>query len=422
MNNTQNGISDIAIISYHSPPALGGLGADIGSGSTGGMSTYLKQVAGCLDADGINVAIFTTNQVKTDKPLDDIVGENIHLVQIPTGEPTSDKNELKGRRDIFAEGVLSYYRQNKLNKPDIIYSNYWQSFRAAEALKRKNNEAILLQNFHSIEKTKENLIPGYDLDKERIAEEKRITGFADGIIVSTIAGVHDLRHHYGANENKIHIAPPGVNTGTFYPMDKQEAKTALELPQDGHVILSAGRLDPMKNYSLLIEAFGLEIMKDTNSRAYIIGGNKGDKERIRLENKTEENNIEDKVNFIDHMSQQDLALWYNAADVLVVPSLHETFGLVALEAMACGTPVIASDVGGLQYLVVDGDTGYLIPPNNPVSLAKKLKSILEDKETREDMGAKAWKHSKKYYCETMVSKLFDVFKGIQKSKLAGIRN
>ena len=422
MSNMQIGISNIAIISYHSPPALGGLGADIGSGSTGGMSTYLKQVAGCLDADGINVTIFTTNQVKTDKPLDAIVGENIHLVQIPTGEPTSDKNELKGRRDIFAEGVLSYYSQNKLNNPDLIYSNYWQSFRAAEALKRKNNEAILFQNFHSIEKTKENLIPGYDLDKERIAEEKEITRLADGIIVSTIAGMHDLRHHYGANKNKIHIVPPGVNTGTFYPIGKQEAKTALELPQDEYVILSVGRLDPMKNYGLLIEALGLNIMKDTNSRLYIIGGDKGDKERIRLENKTKENSIEDKVNFIDHMNQQDLASWYNAADVLVVPSLHETFGLVALEAMACGTPVIASDVGGLQYLVVDGYTGYLIPPNNHVSLAKKLESILRDKETRENMGANALEHSKNYYCGAMVSKLFDAFNRVQNSKLAGIKN
>lgn len=413
MDDEQSEISNVAIISYHSPPNLGSLGADIGSGNIGGMSSDLAQLAIGLDSLGISVTIFTSNQVRTDETLEEKVGRNIYLVQIPTGEPTYDNNELKliTRRDKFTVDVLPYCAQH--TKPQIIYGNYRLSWLAAKALGEKYGVPIVYK-FHTLETTKTNLILSNGLDLERIAEEEEIARLVDGIIVSTPACIEDLKS-MGISNDKIYEVPPGFNPEIFYPRDKSEAKRALGLPLDEYVILSVGRPDPIKNYNILIQA--LKLVKD-GSKLYIVGGNSDDKERVRLVNLSKRLGIEDNVVFKDKINQQHLASWYNAADVLVMPSQYETFGMVALEAMACGTPVIASNVGGLHHLVVNEETGYLVVPNDPQTLAEHLKYIFENDGMRRDMGTRALEHSQKYSLETTTPTMLDAYQKVRELYLS----
>ncbi len=409
---TQSKIERVTIISYHSPPVLGSLGGDIGNQIVGGMSVDIANIARTLDAWGVNVTIFTSNQIPTDKTLEEIVGKNIHLVQIPTGAPTYDKEELKGRRELFAKRVLDYYAQND-RLPDIAYSNYWQSYMAAEALREKWGVPIAVK-FHTTETMKEQWIPNWRTDFKRMGEEIKIAQSADGIIISTPACREDLT--YRLTDKGIYEVPPGVDSEIFYPRDRSEARTSLGLPLDEHVILSVGRPDPIKNYSALIRALKA-IQDDPNrSKLYIIGGDEGDEERKKLAKLSEELGIRDRVKFVDKMGQQQLALWYNAADVVVVPSEYETFGMVALEAMASGIPVIASDVGGLHHLVVDGKTGFLIPLNDrhvpDTDMLTIQLRVLKNNDARRIMGKSALEHSQKYSLEITTRRMLDAYQKV----------
>lgn len=406
----QRKIERVAIISYHSPPFLNGLGLDPRNSTIGGMSADVAQLAIGLDALGIEVTVLTSNQVSARETLEQVVGNNIHLVQIPTdqtGEPTYDKNELRlrARNEYFTGGVLEYYGGRP--RPQIIKSDYWLSFRAAEALREKYNVPVV-HKFHTEERIKARF-PENEVDWSRVEEEDRIAKAADGIVVSTPSCLADLVS-WGVDREKIYVVPPGFNPEIFYPRDKTLARRELELPEDKHILLAAGRHDSSKNYDLLIRAF--QMMNHSNSMLYIIGGTSSDKERQDLERLSLELGIADYVKLVDWVNPESLSIWYSAAAALVVPSKHETFGMVALEAMACGVPVIASNIGGLPYLVMDGVTGLLVKPNDKSALAVQMQGILSTDSSRNDMGIKARSHAQNYQLGLTTSRMLEVYQKV----------
>jgi D-inositol-3-phosphate glycosyltransferase len=225
----------------------------------------------------------------------------------------------------------------------------------------------------------------------RRAVEGELMRFADALVAATPADRADMIRLYGADPTKISVIPPGVDLELFRPMEPDRARSMLGLPPDHKMILFVGRLDPIKGLDTLLRAMAriVEGRPDwlQNACLYVIGGEKGDEGARGDAEQARILALRDVVTFLGPQAQDALPAYYSAAKVVVVPSRYESFGMVALEAMACGAPVIASDVGGLSSLVKDGRTGYLVRDNDPAALAAKLLPLLEDPHVREVLGA-----------------------------------
>ncbi|MEN6482953.1 MAG: glycosyltransferase, partial [Anaerolineaceae bacterium] len=224
------------------------------------------------------------------------------------------------------------------------------------------------------------------------------------------------------NSKKIHIIPPGVNTSRFYPIAKDEAKSAINIPIDQQMILFVGRIEPLKGLDVLLKA--LAILKDSGLFSFcphylaVIGGDTDisepemNVEMAHLQDLRKELCLEDLVVFLGKRSQDTLPYYYSAAEVVVMPSHYESFGMVALEAMACGTPVIASQVGGLAYLIQDNVTGFVVPDDEPEGLANKISMLLQDKNLREKFGRQGAEYAKDYSWENIADKVIDIYQNI----------
>jgi len=223
------------------------------------------------------------------------------------------------------------------------------------------------------------------------------------------------------------VIPPGVDIRHFYPIPKDEAKEVVGVPQEATMILFVGRIEPLKGIDNLIQAISLNhksgVLDCCPHTLVIIGGEPDAKpeemnaEMARLQDMVEELNIENFVIFLGKQDQQMLPYYYSAAEVVVMPSHYESFGMVALEAMACGTPVIASQVGGLAFLVRDGETGFVVPGNDIQSLANRLMELIKDKELRNKLGNKSTEYAQMYAWETISTKMIEVYNQIlQKSE------
>jgi D-inositol-3-phosphate glycosyltransferase len=227
--------------------------------------------------------------------------------------------------------------------------------------------------------------------------ERELMDAADALVASTAADRDDMVDFYGADPAKIAVVPPGVDLDLFRPIPPDEARRALGQGDDHRMILFVGRMDPVKGLDTLVRAMALVVEADPrwreNACLCVIGGDRGDDpgrmdaEMARIERLRMELGLGDVVSFLGPQPQEALPLYYSAAQVVVVPSRYESFGMVALEAMACGTPVIASEVGGLSTLVRDGRTGFLVPDRDPQALADRLLPLLADRELRAALGA-----------------------------------
>jgi len=255
---------------------------------------------------------------------------------------------------------------------------------------------------------------------ERIESEKQIARFSDRIVIATPAERDQLINLYGADENKLTVIPPGVDTSRFYPIPEDEARSVIGIPTGNCMILFVGRIEPLKGIETLLRAIALllktEEINECNYYLAIIGGepdsngDESDSEMTRLQNLSRELGIHELVIFLGKRSQDTLPYYYSAAQVVVVPSLYESFGMVALEAMACGIPVIASQVGGLAYLVRDGKTGYVVPDGNPKALKQALQKLIENPDLREQMCSQAVDYARSYDWSVIsrkVSKLYE---------------
>jgi D-inositol-3-phosphate glycosyltransferase len=263
---------------------------------------------------------------------------------------------------------------------------------------------------------------------EEIEGEYRITGEhevlhnADCIIAATPAEYAQLTWLYQTDSNKVVIVPPGVDIGKFYPIPADEAKEYIGVPPCGRMLLFVGRIEPLKGLDVLIEAIGImqakSVLKENPFCLVIIGGDpeesteQSNAEMVRIKSLCEQSGLSDLVTFIGKRSQDSLPYYYSAAEAVVVPSQYESFGMVALEAMACGKPVIASQIGGLAYLIQDGITGFSVPVNDPIELANRITSLILDSALRERMGKQAALVAQEYAWEKIATQLLVVYKDL----------
>ena len=411
----------IAMLSYHTCPL-----ATLGGKDTGGMNVYVRDLTRELGRMGIHVDVFTRSQDEHVPHVLHDLGYGNRVVHVTAGpEVPAPKRELPEYIPQFVEGVKAFAAEKGIHY-DLIHSHYWMSGLAAESLKQAWDVPVV-HMFHTLGEMK-NRIARTEAEREtpeRIAGEKRVLSIADRIIVATLAEHSQLRFLYKANNNKLVIIPPGVDTCHFYPIPADEAKQFIGLKPDDRMVLFVGRIEALKGVDTLIRAMSCLKVKDMHRPVHlaIIGGEPDvnaremSMEMARLQKLCDELCLGQMVVFLGKRGQDTLPYYYSAAEVLVMPSLYESFGMVALEAMACGTPVIASEVGGLGFLVQDGETGFTIPDGEPDKLCEKLSLLLTDHELRESMGRRAADYACSYDWERIAKQIVDVYEGLIKVKV-----
>jgi D-inositol-3-phosphate glycosyltransferase len=297
---------------------------------------------------------------------------------------------------------------------------------AAESLSDAWGGIPIVHMFHTLGEMK-NRIAQSDAEREgpeRIAAEQRVLSRADRVIVATLAEQTQLRFLYKTNDRKLKVIPPGVDTSHFYPISSDEAKQYIGLQPNDRMVLFVGRIEPLKGVDTLIRAMACLKLKDQGRPVHlaIIGGEPDASpqemtaEMARLQQLCDDLCMGKMVVFLGRRGQDTLPYYYSAAEVVVMPSHYESFGMVALEAMACGTPVIASDIGGLGFLVQDGETGFTVPDGEPDLLCEKLSLVLGDRDLRTKMGARAEQVAQSYDWEKIAKQIVDVYEGLVKVK------
>jgi D-inositol-3-phosphate glycosyltransferase len=272
--------------------------------------------------------------------------------------------------------------------------------------------------FHTLGEMK-NRIARSEAEREgeyRINGEKQVLRRADRVIVATIAEMTQLRFLYKADQNKLVIIPPGVDVSHFYPIPSDEAKMYVGLKPEDRMVLFVGRIEPLKGVDTLIQAMScVQLKEERPVHLAIIGGDPAaspqemSAEMARLQKLCDDLSVGQTVVFLGKRDQDKLPYYYSAAELLVMPSHYESFGMVALEAMACGTPVIASEVGGLAYLVRDGETGFTIPDQEPEALCEKISWLLSDHQLHATMSQRAVEYAQDYAWEKISEQIVDVY-------------
>lgn len=415
---------NVAMLSYHTCPL-----ATLGGKDTGGMNVYVRDLTCDLGRLGVHVDVFTRSQDEHVPHVLHDLGFGNRVVHIPAGpEIPLPKKELSAYMPQFVEGIRNFTREKKIHY-DLIHSHYWLSGLAAESLQTAWGLPFV-HMFHTLGEMK-NRIAQSPEEKEgdyRLVGERRVLENADRIIAATLAEKAQLEWLYKADGKKISIIPPGVDISHFYPIPVDEAKSYIGLPLNERMILFVGRIEPLKGVDTVIQAMAhlklSGISKQHPVHLAIIGGDpyaspeQMNAEMLRLQQMCHDLCMDRMVVFLGKRGQDTLPYYYSAAEALVMPSHYESFGMVALEAMACGTPVIASQVGGLAFLVQDGVTGYSIPDQDPEALADCLKKLLGDSSVRGEMGKRAAEYAREYSWPLISAQIVNVYKEISTGEIS----
>jgi D-inositol-3-phosphate glycosyltransferase len=358
---------NIAMLSVHSCP-LGQLGGR----DTGGMNVYIRELARALGEQGHRVDVYTRAHDPRDAQVEGLE-PNVRLIHIRAGG-VRDMGKLVqyGRLADFHTNLEDFRRDHGLSY-DLIYSHYWLSGQVGAWLAESWQVPNVIM-FHTLGAVKNSLSVGYKETALRLDTEKKLVAGAQRIITATEAEKRDLVLHYGAVPQKIGVVPCGVNLELFNKVDRRGARDELGL-NGQKMALFVGRIDSLKGIDRLMMA--MAILKRRQPRLLVIGGDEHSRREVaRLDTLGRELGIGEAVSFLGTVFQERLPLYYSAADACVVPSYYETFGLVALESLACGTPVVATDVGAASSIIRDGETGYLVADNEPGKLADKIGRLL----------------------------------------------
>lgn len=358
----------IAMLSVHSCP-LGSLGTR----DTGGMSVYIRELAVELGKLGHSVDIFTRVHDPNDGQIDEL-GQNARLIHLKAGDGEEmHKLVLYSYLPDFACNVENFRKLNGLSY-DLIFSHYWLSAQVGQELRVWWGVPHIVM-FHTLGAVKNSLGIGEEEPELRLETERELIRDCHRVIASTEREKEALLHYYGASPEKIGVVPCGVNRELFQPIDQRLARQELGW-RDDRIILFVGRIDPLKGIDRLLEA--VAYLPDTRGlRLMIVGGDgQSESEIERLHQLARALGIQDLVTFLGLIKHERMPYFYSAADVCVVPSYYESFGLVALESLACGTPVVTTDVGDLRKIIRPGETGYVVASASPTELADKMALIL----------------------------------------------
>jgi D-inositol-3-phosphate glycosyltransferase len=398
------------MLSVHTCPL-----ATLGGKETGGMNVYVRDLSREFSRRGIEVDVYTRSQ-NPDIPRVTELAENGRVIHVKAGpEHPYNKNQIYYHLDEFVAGVMAYRQRY-----DIIYSHYWLSGLVAEAL-RQQWHVPMVQMFHTLAEMKNRVAqtPEERDTPQRLNCEGEIMRFADRLVAATPLEKNQMVWAYGASPQKIEVVPPGVDLNRFKPMDRRKARANIGVPAEHRLLLVVGRIQPLKGIDILLRALALvkrrEARLATNICLSIIGGDPNpdsgveQREFERLKSLRVELGIEDLVTFLGAKDQDTLVNYYSAAEMVVMPSHYESFGMVALEAMACGTPVIASDVGGLSFNIEDGFNGFLVPGRDARALADKIILLLKYPALRDQLSEQAQSWAKGYSWAHIADEVLEVF-------------
>jgi len=409
---------NIAMLSYHTCPL-----AILGGKNTGGMNVYVRELTRHLGMRGIHVDVFTRSQDEHIPQVLHDLGYGNRVVHIPAGpEFSMPKLELAEYIPEFAHQIHGFSKKKGI-KYDLIHSHYWMSGVAGKVL-QESWAVPMVQMFHTLGLVKQSIARSSDEyeGQYRIDGENTVICSADKIIAATEAEKAQLVTMYDTVGDRIAIIPPGVDTCHFYPIPQDEAKEAIGVPQHDRMALFVGRIEPLKGIDTLIKAMALLKLDCGKCPHYlvIIGGDPDASpeqislEMARLKNLCHELGLDDMVIFLGKRGQDTLPYYYSAAEVLVMPSHYESFGMVALEAMACGTSVIASEVGGLAHLIKEGETGFFVPSGDPEALADCLTKLILDDELRKSIGKQAAEYARNHDWLNITDKVIRLYEEVLK--------
>ncbi len=356
----------VAILSLHTSPL-----AQPGTGDGGGMNVYVREFASAMASDDVSCRVYV-RRYRHDLPTVVDVEPGFRVVHVEAGPTHLEKDELGLYTEAFAQGVSADLVDFQ---PDVIHANYWLSGAAGRLLKQEHC-LPLVTTFHTLARVKAEL--GDPEPERRARAEAEVMGCADAVLANCTAEAEQLREYYGTDPDRIEVVAPGVDHAFFSPGSQAGARWALGT-DDRPLLLYVGRIQPLKGVDVAVET--LANIERQDARLWIVGGasgNNGEGEVDRVRQLIVKHGLESRVRFVPPVPHHLLSTYYRAADVCLVPSRSESFGLVALEAAACGVPTVASAVGGLITLVEHGYTGYLVESRDPKQYASYVDGILAD--------------------------------------------
>ncbi|AKM44731.1 glycosyl transferase family 1 [Burkholderia contaminans] len=411
----------IALISEHASP----LGV-IGGVDAGGQNIYVANVAKQLAERGLDVDVYT----RCDNPhLPEVVpiGTRMRVIHVPAGPPTDvPKERLLPYMVAFADGMVARMRR-EADPVDVMHANFFMSGDAALRVKRQLG-IPLVTTFHALGRVRR-LHQG-DADgfpDARFAIEDTLARRSDRVIAECPQDALDLTTHYRADAARIEIVPCGFDVRELRPTPRIDARAQLGWPQDAFVVLQLGRLVPRKGIDTVIDALA-RMPRDPRrpTHLYIVGGSHAtpdparDPELARLAGLAHDLGIANRVTFVGRRDRDTLHLYYSAADVFVTTPWYEPFGITPVEAMACATPVIGSDVGGIRTTVDDGTTGYLVPPRDPAALAARLVQLRAQPELCTALGRAGYLRAHRFYTwKGVADRLVDIYRDVARPRRAG---
>ncbi|MFC6080210.1 D-inositol-3-phosphate glycosyltransferase [Sphaerisporangium aureirubrum] len=406
-------IRRVATISMHTSPL-----DQPGTGDAGGMNVYIVEVAKRLAGRGVEVEIFTRQTGRDLPPTVELVpGVTVrHVTAGPYEE--LNKGDLPGQLCNFLSGVLRTEAAYDAGHYDVIHSHYWLSGQVGWLAKERWG-VPLVHTMHTMAKVKNLLLARGDKPEPvaRVLGEEQVVEVADRLVANTATEARELIDLYGAPARRVEVVNPGVSLQVFKPGPRGGARERLGLPPDAHVMLFVGRIQPLKAPDVLLKAAARMLADDPALRSRLlvafVGGLSGNglARPSYLTDLAAALGIADVVRLAPPAPQHELADWYRAADVTVVPSYNESFGLVALESQACGTPVAAASVGGLRTAVRDGVSGVLVDGHEPREWAAALRTLAERPAWRAMLGAGAREHAAAFGWSATAARLLDVYAG-----------
>jgi D-inositol-3-phosphate glycosyltransferase len=410
----------LAMLSVHTSPL-----ATPGGKKVGGMNTYVRELARQMATQGVEVDVFT-RKTSVDEPfVDERLGDGARLINVTAGgaQPLGPA-DIYPHLSEFTSRVLAY-TMTRNRQYDMIYSHYWLSGWVAYKLNEVWGTPFA-QMFHTLGRMKEHLpFSNAPVPDIRINIEREVVSWANQLIVSTPAERKQLARLYNADPSKVVIVPPGVDTQHFRPTDKAAARAKLGLAQERELLLFVGRIEPLKAVDSIIDALRCIQQRQPerlqNVELLVVGGDPTDifdADMRQLRRMTKKLGLCETVRFLGAKPNHALRDYYAAADLLIVPSDYESFGMVALESMATGTPVVATRVGGLQYLVQHEQTGLLIPPRDVSQLANAIQHLLDNPEIRERYGENAVARAQEFSWSTVATDLIRAFENLRGEKRA----
>ena len=417
-----SGLHRVAMVSLHTSPL-----DQPGTGDAGGMNVYVLELARRLAARQVEVDVFTRATGSALDPVVDVSdGIRVHHVSAGPYEGLT-KHELPAQLCVFAREVLRAEAYRTPGYYDLVHSHYWLSGQVG-ALARDRWSVPLVHTMHTMAKVKNAALAIGDSPEPmaRVIGEEQVVAAADMLVANTDDEARQLIDLYDADPGRVEVVHPGVDLTTFRPVGMAQARQRLGLPANGPLITFVGRIQPLKAPDVMLRAVAVLLERRPELRSTltvaVVGGPSGSglehpDSLVRL---AEELGIEDHVRFVPPVAQDQLVDWYAASTLVCVPSYNESFGLVAIEAQAVGTPVVAAAVGGLTTAVSDGRSGLLVDDHEPSSYATAFERVLLEEGLRDRLAAGAERHAEEFGWDRTAAEMVEVYARAQEKMRADL--